>query len=254
MRELKIPEIGYKTIDSYINLDLGGKKIVTPYYINSKKGKDLRAMVGKGTPEEIVMEARILEKIKGVSFDQMSEKEVKQFLIDRGIGIDCSGFVVQVLDSIYLETKRKHVWRALKIPDKSIYAKIRYLLRPVENLGADTITGHENTIEIKVSDVRPGDLIRSKWKKVGTHHVQLITRVEYNEDTGMPVLIEYTHSTPYYGEENGVRVGQIRVIDPNHALYEQEWLEKDEHGVNFSFEGFMKEVQDNGLRRLKVLS
>jgi len=45
-----------------------------------------------------------------------------------------------------------------------------------------------------------------------------------------------------------------RISDPKRKLYEQEWLEKDEHGVNFSYEGFMTEVNDNGLRRLKALS
>ncbi|MEO6728779.1 MAG: hypothetical protein ABIM99_02545 [Candidatus Dojkabacteria bacterium] len=253
MKELKISDAAQNVIHRYMNLPLGSKTVVAPYYINSKRGKDLRAMVGKGTPEEIVMEARIWEKLKGVNFEKMSDKEIKQFLIDKGIGIDCSGFVVHVVDAEYWDKKHKHIWSALKVAGSGFYAKLRYILRPVENMGANTLTGLDNNIEVQVADVRPGDLIRSKWKKVGTHHVQLVTRVVYRED-GMPSLIEYTHSTPYYGEGNGVRVGQIRIIDPSRKLYEQDWLEKDEHGVNFSFEGFMTEVNDNGIRRLKALS
>jgi len=253
MKELKISEAAQNIIQRYMNLPLGGKNIVSPYYINSKRGRDLRAMVGKGTPEEMVMEARIWEKLKGVNFDKMTDKDIKQFLINQGIGIDCSGFVVHVLDAEYWDKKHSHIWSALKAAGSGFYSWLRYKLRPVENLGANTITGFDNCIEVHVADVRPGDLIRSKWKKVGTHHVQLVTRVEYTEE-GMPTLIEYTHSTPYYGEGNGVRVGQIRISDPKRKLYEQEWLEKDEHGVNFSYEGFMTEVNDNGLRRLKALS
>ena len=252
-KELKISDAAQNTIHRYMNLSLGGKNIVSPYYINTKRGRDLRAMVGKGTPEEIIMEAKIWEKLKGASFEEMADKEIKQFLIDKGIGIDCSGFVVHVLDAEYWDRKHKHIWSALKISGRGFYSWLRYKLRPVENMGANTLTGWDNNIEVTVSDVRPGDLIRSKWKKVGTHHVQLVTRVEYT-DEGMPSLIEYTHSTPYYGEGNGVRIGQIRITDPNRRLFEQEWLEKDSHGVNFSYEGFMTEVNDNGLRRLKALS
>src|SRR5690606_24929948 len=123
--------------------------------------------------------------------------------------------------------------------------------RPVENLGANTITSDVNSFPIDINEVKPGDVIRSKWKKVGTHHIQLISKVEIED--GKVRLIEYTHSTPYYGEGSGVRVGQIRIIDPSKPLYDQEWLEKDEHGVNFSYEGFMTQVEDNGLRRLKPM-
>lgn len=46
--------------------------------------------------------------------------------------------------------------------------------------------------------------------------------------------IEYTHATPYYGDTSGVRVGQIKILDSSGSLYDQEWSEKDEHGVNFT--------------------
>jgi hypothetical protein len=266
---LNIPESAMEALNAYKELNLGSKKVQCPYFINSKRARDLRAMVGKGTAEEIIMEAKIWEKLKGSSFEQMSGSDIKQFLIDRGLGIDCSGFAVHVLDAWYTSKKNKHIWSSLKNAGSGVMSKLRYYLRPVENLGANTLTGSLNAFPISINEVKPGDVIRSKWKKVGTHHIQLITRVEYetesrieNRESGQsessriphpvsPVsLIEYTHATPYYGETSGVRVGQIRITDSTKPLYDQEWLEKDDHGVNFSYEGFMTQVEDNGLRRL----
>ena len=125
-----------KIIAHYQNLDLGGKKVCTPYYINTSRSKDLRVMVGKGTPEEIEMEARIWEKVKGVDFSLMSNLEIKQFLTGRGIGIDCSGFIVHVLNVYYQEVFKKPLWKCLKIPVKTVFSKLKYFLRPIEHLGA----------------------------------------------------------------------------------------------------------------------
>jgi hypothetical protein len=253
MIEKFIDPVAQKVIDEYQHLKLGKKTIITPYYINTNRNKDLRAMVGKGTPDEIIMEARIWEKLKGVHFKTMSESEIKQFLMDIGIGIDCSGFVSHVLDSLVLKNKNKHLWRVAEIPQKDLFSKLKYLLKPVEKLGADVLTNQENSIEIAIKDVRPGDLIRSKWKKNNTHHIQIITKVVY-EDNQIPTLIEYTHSTPYYGESNGVKTGEIKITDIDKTLKEQEWLEVDKFGVNFTLEGFLNNVEDNGLRRLKSLT
>jgi hypothetical protein len=253
MTEYKLPDVAIEAIRLYQSLDLGGKKIVCPYYINTKRNKDLRAMVGKGTPDEIITEARIWEKLKGVNFDSMSVDEIRQFLVDKGIGIDCSGFVLHTLDYWYKKTTGNHIWTVLKVPGGGFYSRLRYKLRPVEQLGANTITGDINSDPVSLNDVRPGDVIRSKWKKTDTHHIQLISRV-VKDDNGNTTLIEYTHSTPYYGKANGVKTGEIRITDLNKTLKEQEWLEKDEHGVNFSYEGFLNNVEDNGLRRVRAMA
>ena len=247
---IEIPQIAKDTIKEYTELNLGGKNVQCPYFINTKKRKDLRALVGKGTPEEIIMEAKIWEKLKGLDLNKMNKEEIKEFLTAKGLGIDCSGFVLHVLDSWYRSEKGKHLWSELRLLQKGVISNLRYKLRPVENLGANTLTSPENSEHIEINEVRPGDVIRSKWKKVGTHHIQLITKVEFDENNNV-TLIEYTHATPYYGSESGVKTGQIRILDPRKSLYDQEWLEKDEHGVNFSFEGFLTQVDDNGLRTIK---
>lgn len=242
-----------KIIERYKNIKLGNKHVVCPYYINLSKKKDLRVMLGKGTPDEIEMEAKIWAKVKGVDFKNMSQSNLKKFLIDRGIGIDCSGFVVHVLDAWFFEKHKKHIWSKLKIPQKDIFSKIKYILRPAEKLGANILTNGENSIKINLSEVKPGDVIRCKWKKQNSHHILLVTEVERDESKKL-IKIGYTHSTPFYGEENGVKHGEIIIKDQNLPLESQEWTEKDEFGVNFTFEGYLVQLEDNGLRRLKVLN
>ncbi len=261
MQVEKISDKAQKVINDYMFLKVNGKTISTPYFINPRSRKDLRAMVGKGSPEEIIMESKIWEKIKGVNFDSMSQKEIKDFLINRGMGIDCSGFVIHVLDSVSLEKNGKHIWNYLKPRIyRKIIGNIMYKLRPVENLGAEIITNEINSKPVDINDVMPGDVIRSKAKKTNGHHIMLITEVG-RDDVVAPghvanqvVYIKYTHATPNYGDDMGVKTGEIRIKDINKPLWDQEWTEKDSHGVNHTYEGFMINVDDNGLRRLKAFS
>lgn len=239
-----------KAIDEYANLNLGGKKVITPYYINDRRRRDLRAMVGKGTPEEIAMEAQIWAKLKGVNLADLDASQIKEFLSSRNLGVDCSAFIIHTLDPYYIEKKGHHIWKDIKIPGKGLMAKLRYTLRPVEQLGAELITNADNSIEVELKDVQPGDLIRSKAKKTNGQHIMLVSKV-VKDDHGNVTEIEYSHSSPYYGKQNGIKTGIIKITDVNKPLEDQEWLELDEHGVNHTKEGFMHFVEDNGLRRLK---
>lgn len=247
----ELPKSAQLIINQYRMLNLGGKNVQCPYFINTKRRKDLRAMVGKGTPVEILMESKIWEKLKGVNFDELDSKEIKEFLLNKGIGIDCSGFVLHVLNAWYRDRKGKDIWKDLKIYENNIMSRLRFFLRPAENMGANTLTGDINTKQIVINEVLPGDLIRSKWKKVGTHHVHLVYEVQRIDNKVK--LIKYVHATPYYGEDSGVKFGEIEIIDQNNDLKDQKWNEIDSRGVNFSYEGFLNQVEDNGLRRLKIM-
>ncbi len=241
-----------EVIEHYKHLKLGGKSVVCPYYMNLQKKKDLRVMVGKGTPEEIEMEAKIWAKLKGANFEEMSELEIKKFLLEKSIGIDCSGFVMHVLNNWYKDKTGKEIWSKLKIKKTGLMWKIAYMLRPVEKLGAEIITSEPNAYPIEIKDVKPGDLVRTKWKRQNAHHVLLVTKVERNEKNEVS-MIEYTHSTPFFGDQNGIRVGEIVIKNQNNPLEEHEWLESDENGNNYTFEGYMINLEDNGLRRLKAM-
>lgn len=251
-----IPDVVKRQINEYAKLNLGGKNVVTPYYINDKRRKDLRAMIGKGTPEEIIVEAKIWEKLKGYDFNNMSPEEIREFLISKGIGIDCSGFISHLINIWYKEKEGKPIWNKLTPLQRSPLWRLRYFLRPVENLGAEILTNDNNTFPVELNDAKPGDLIRSKAKKNNGHHIMLIsevTRDETKESTPV-VVIKYVHSSPYFGSENGIREGEIRITDINKPLHEQEWLEQDENGIKHTLEGYMVNVEDNGIRRLKCMA
>ncbi len=252
MNELVLPESIWKIINKYKALNLGGKDVRCPYFINVRKAKDLRAMVGKGTPEEIELEAKMWEKLKGADFNEMTEKEIRQFLIDRGIGIDCSGFIMHVLNEWHLEVIGKPIWGKFKIPNKSIIGKISYVLKPVQKLGAEIMTNSENAKKVSINKVKPLDVIRSKGKKKNSHHIMLVTKV-VKDDNGNTREIHYINSSEQYGDDNGTREGKIVIKDSTEPLQNQEWIDPDKDGTNHTYEGFLVQVKDNGIRRLNAL-
>ncbi len=235
----------------YSHIILGGKEVSCPYFINRKNTRDLRAMVGKGTPSEIKMESEIWAKIKGINFDQLDSESIKNFLTEKGIGIDCSGFVSHIINAIYKKITGKTIWRELIPKDNSFIGRIKYFLRPVEQLGAHVLTSANNTDTVAINQARVLDLIRSSSKKLNGDHIMLVTDIKRDKN-GAVLEIEYTHSTPYYGKLSGVKKGVVRIKHPDLPLEKQEWLEIDEFGVNHTLEGYLTNPLDNGLRRLKV--
>ena len=252
MTELVLPDNLWAIINKYKKLKLGGKDVSCPYFINTRKAKDLRAMVGKGTPEEIEFEAKIWEKLKGVNFNQMNEGEIRQFLIDRGIGVDCSGFIMHVLNEWFLLKTNKSIWGKLKIPDKNLIAKISYFFKPIQKLGAEIITNNENTSKVNLNEVIPLDLIRSKGQKQNAHHVLLITKVKKDQDKKTKE-IHYINSNEKYDKQNGIREGKIIINNPDKNLELQNWIDNDDNGANHVLDGYLKNIKDNGIRRLNAI-
>lgn len=226
----KLPKKVRSFINIYLNLHLNGKKVPCPYYINIKIAKQrmgLRVLIGKGTPEEIIQESLVYEKLRGVDFNKMNVQEIRDFMIKRHIGIDCSGFVVQVIDYWLQEKGKRHLWMYLKYPKQSLYRKIARFLRPVENISAEMLTNDENTIPIKnLNNICVGDLIRSKVPKRlsnldDMNHVMLVSDTKC--ENGKVTSFKYVHSTRLYGEEHGVRTGEVIVKDAKRDLCYQEW-------------------------------
>ncbi len=252
MKTEKISKYAQQIIDKYKNLDLGNKKVRCPYYINVKKNKDLRAMVGKGTPEEIIMEARIWEKLKGINFEKMTEEEIRSFLIERGLGIDCSGFVTHALNYWHYSKTGKNIFNELNPGYDKILRKIVYFLKPVENLGVLQLCSDKNSFPVQINDVKPGDVIRSTWKRKNSYHILIVTEVT-KSDNGVVKKIKYANSTEQYGKNNGVREGEIEITDINLPLHKQNWTDVDENGINHQLEGYLFDLEKNGIRRIKAV-
>lgn len=247
---LKLPLSALQVITEYQHLPLGSKYVKCPYHINIRKERvGLRVLVGKGDPGEIVKEVKVWAKLKDFDLFKAQEDQISKFMIERSIGIDCSGFVVHVLGYWMKSEHKKRLWRSVKYPNNDILSRIRRMLRPIENLGANTLTSILNCDPVNdLNDVRPGDLLRSKGRVKNSHHISLISKVVKVD--GLVKEIEYVHSQRYYDEDNGVRFGSIEIIDPHLPLEKQKWLEVKD-GKNWTLEGYLNDLEDNGIRRLR---
>lgn len=246
-----VPESVQNIVDKYFNLQINGKKIPAPYFRNVKRVRaGLRVLVGKGTPEEIEEETLIYAKLRKKEINDLTAQEIREFMLEEGIGIDCSGFVSHLVD-IWLRSKGKGgIGKNINYPTNSIYRKILTLLRPIESTGADILTNQTNSINIKLKNVLPGDLIRLKGIPKGDH-VAMIYSVDYEQNK--PISIRYVHSTDRFGDQSGVKFGEIEIVNPEGELKEQEWLETDKEGVKQTYQQLLHQEIDNGLRRLKCL-
>jgi len=242
-----------KIIERYMNLNIGGKNVRCPYFINTYRKKDLRVMVGKGDPDEIETEIKLWAKIKNFNLNCKDISQIREFMINIGIGIDCSGFVVHVLNMYFKSLGSKSIWRYFKLPrEYGLFLKIGYLLRPAEKLGAEIITNQDNCHKInKIRDIKVLDLIRSKSKVQNGHHVMIVTDLKFKDIDNKLEYIEYAHSTPHFGDKNGVKYGRIKIKNEDLGLEDQIWEETDEEGNSPTLEGYLKNVEDNGIRRPK---
>ncbi len=249
---LTLTKSAQKVVDAYFNLPLGNKKVKCPYFRNRRHIKGgLRVMVGKGSPEEIVHEVQVLAKIRGVNLNKMSEEEIREFMQKLDIGIDCSGFAVHVLNAYLHDLGLPPVHKILTYEYTSIFAKLRRLLRPVENISAHILTSTMSCRPIlDLNKVRPGDVIRVHEKRDTAFHVAVIYKVHKKGEK--TTKIEYVHSHSKYGEENGVRKGIIEIIDEDKLLHEQKWID-DYKGRNYMKEDLDANISENFIKRFYIL-
>lgn len=250
--ERTIPEQVKQLIEKYFNLNIGGQTVSTPYYRNVKRVRaELRSLVGKGSPEEIEEETLIYAKLRGFSFKGKSVDDIREFMQSQGIGIDCSGLVAHIYDRWLRSSGRGSIHSNLKFPKTNLYRSFIRWLRPIENVSADLLTNSDNSERILLRDVCVGDVLRLKGLQRG-HHVAVITKVD-KDDLGSLKKLTYVHSSPHYGKENGIRIGEVQITDVNKELKDQKWLEVDENGISWTLKELEKEYEDNGLRRMNFM-
>jgi len=234
-----------KLIEQYLNLPFADiVSVRCPYYINTraKQRAQLRVLIGKGLPEEIVEEAKIisLQYHQGL-FDcegrclvpnlpnnkttNPPAECLKKFLVDYGLGIDCSGFVSNVLRTHFEETRKIDI--ANKFYFVSLKNSIRYFicwLRPIENMSVRRYISDKNTKKINsVAEIAPGDLLimLETGPQKNRNHIILIT-----DNDGK--TIKYAHARAWSMEgkyDHGVARGEIRLIKPGEPLLNQQWVE-----------------------------
>ena len=247
---LSLPHPAQRVIEEFLNLPLGGKVIPCPYHINIRRERvGLRVLVGKGDPGEIVKEVKVWAKLKDFDLDKATVSQIRKFMIDRSIGIDCSGLIVHTVGYLLKESGKNKLISYLKFSKNDLLSILRRILRPVENISANTLSNFDNCDPITdMNKIQPGDFIRSKGKMSNSHHIHLITRV-FKED-GFVTELEYVHASKHYDEDNGIKFGRIQITNMSQPLEKQNWLEV-KNGRNYSYEGYLQNITDNGIRRLK---
>jgi len=264
-----------QTIQNYLSLPFPGlANVRCPYFNNAKLQQrgQLRVLIGKGTPQEIVEEAQIVSiQYRAGLFDKtgscclhnehtgepVTAEDVRRFLVDHNIGIECSGFVTQVLRQEYLATKGFDFTRKIySASPAKIFRWLTTKLRPIENISVKTYADNKNTTKIfdsakhNYNDIKPGDLIvmLETGPNNKRNHIILIT--DKNNQT-----INYVHARAWGSEGkygHGVTAGKIIITAPEKNLLEQEWTEKNYTGETNETYLEAKQARVLEIRRVKI--
>jgi len=220
----------------YTHLPIGRKKIVCPYWINKTKLRIFGPYGGKGTPEQIVLATEAEAKKEGLDLDKMTKREILNFMRERRIGVDCSGFVFWMLNAFDLEKGGNGI--ADDIPE----SEGRFL---EARASVKMLTNEKVSFPIeRVSDIRVGDMIRLKRGK----HVAIVLSLE-KDALGNLKRVVYTHSSDLT-EVSGVHSDVIEIIKKGKELKEQRWLERTKEGDYYNKFNFPD--KNDGGRRLKI--
>ncbi len=240
-------------IEKYLSLPLGvGCR--TPYFNNrrTKIRGGLRALVGKGMPEEIAEEAEMFSIRERIGIKKIEGSALKKFLVEHDLGIDCSGLAYHVLEAeVFAKTGKK--MRAVVRPWNGFRRKLVHFFRPAEGSGVSTFSHSQNSIAVPESEIRAGDFI----SLIGTglekkyNHMMVVESVE---ESGNEKKVTYVHSYmwPEDGLYNhGVRRGTILLKD-NQPVIKGVWTEKEKTGRdNYTFVS-ASAAKDVSLRRLRA--
>ena len=242
------------TIDAYLALPVGTKPSC-PYFNNRRRSVrgSLRVLKGKGTPEEIAEETMIDAKLTRTNTNLLSTDKLKEFMVSRDLGVDCSGFAYHVLNAFCQEKTGRSIQSYVTTLRGGIVGKIIGRLRPAENIGVATFTHEKNSQAISVTEAVPGDFI--SMIGCGTdgnyNHMLVITGVE-GTDGGK--RISYAHSIAWPSDGHcghGVREGEI--VTKGDDLLGGIWKEKGIIGPeNRTHQGAL-EAKEVTVRRLNFM-
>jgi hypothetical protein len=209
----------------FAELKLGGKIVATPYRLNEMDQDYGPAFQGKSSPEVIIETATSLANKEQVKLADLSIDEIRKFLEDHKLGIDCSGFVYRMLDFMV----KKIFSRALQDATG---------LDHVGNTNVELLTSTDFTVPIEnISDIKPADIIKvHSFEK--PPHCMIILEVR-----GSKIL--YAHSS-LSSTPSGVHTSFITITDPTKSIDQQKWAEE------YLLRNWNEELGD-GVHRLKIM-
>lgn len=206
----------------YTHLPLGGKGIACPYWMNDNKKGIFGPFGGKGTSSEIVQATHDEAKKFQVNLEELTEQEILNFMKEKRIGVDCSGFAFWMLNAFDLERGGNGIGD--DIPgSQGNFIKARANVK--------MLTDPNVSESVELNQIKVGDMIRVKEG----HHVMVVTGVSTDKEVQK---IEYSHSS--FG--NGVHKEEFTIIDPQKSLEKQSW--KESFLINC--------LSGDGIKRLKI--
>lgn len=236
MKKVKNTKLGIrarKVIEQYLNLP-SPLFIKCPYFNNRrvKNKSGIRPLIGKGSPEEIVEEAKIIALREHIELKNIPPQERTKFMVENGLGIDCSGFAYHVLSAELAEkdnefNEKSSLAKILKVSEgKSFIRKIISKLRPVESTNVKAFANKKVTEIVDLFNIEAGDFI--VMLNEVENHILVIEKTEIN-DKGESV-IEYCHSIawPKDGKyDHGISRGTIILTGNELDITEGIWNEKE---------------------------
>lgn len=220
----------------YTHLPLGGKLIRCPYWSNRQRILLTGPYCGKGTPSQITQATNEAARKYKVNLDKLSSTEIRKFMENHRVGVDCSGFIYHLADAFNKEKA-----------DKGIFDFVEGVKgNGPRKVNAFCFTNEKNSIGIpRAGMIKIGDFIRFN----GGKHIAIVLRIK-KDKKGIPLEITYAHSGRL-SAITGVHTGKFSVKNPNAGLNMQKWFEKTRKGYDFLNASF-KESEGDGIRRLKI--
>ncbi|PCI30396.1 hypothetical protein COB55_00305 [Candidatus Wolfebacteria bacterium] len=227
-----------KVIDSYLSFSTNVDRVSIPYYNNARHDirGGLNVFGGKGSIEDIHEEIDILAKKEHVDLKSLPGEDLKKFLVEHNIGIDCSGLTYYILDAELRATKQGSLKGNLSFrPVHGIIGALFGRMRGVRNTNVKVLAHKANSTPISLLNIQPADLIimTDIAGKYVHNHVLIIHKVIYKGTT--PTEIHYTHTIAWSTDgkyDHGVRQGIIEITDPEKPLPDQKWSENGETNRN----------------------
>lgn len=217
-------------IDAYLHFKVGGAECLVPYFNNKtvQARAALPVHVGKGSPAEIAEEVEASLFKHRISKDTLTGEELRRFMTDNNIGVDCSGFAYHVLDAESVERGHGPLAKHLAHAGSGRFmAKLLHAMKPVRNTGVTAFADDANSRPVPVAEAAPGDIITmiDGDEGSGRNHILVVHEVEQAAGGG---IIRYSDAVAYPEDGlhgSGVKQGEIEITDPTLPITDQHWTE-----------------------------
>ena len=227
--------------EKFLNLEVESIVLRTSYWMNHDPGLQGSEYYqtfpqgGKRSPEEIINLIETAIHDKGVDISGLNEDELRRFMWEKGIGVDCSGFAYQVCREVFVSLGGHDF--------DSVVIGRELEERGITKTAARDLTDSKNSFPIpNVNHVMPGDLIRCK----GGRHVIVFLGINDSQ-------MECVHSSDAVATP-GVSRFLIAVTNPMGTIFEQEWGETRKGGRPYVDVLKEKYEDGDGIWRLNIIN